>query len=143
MQPLQHPASPSAALQPLCPTMNKPDGAFSQRTTMEVGVGNPAPKYPVHNFIPSYPTCQLYPTAELSYEIRLSRNSLMLQRCAFRAWRETNPSLPTAVGHRCASAWPFPDPYCACFRAAGEPQACMCTVCQDSSAQGAREGPEG
>lgn len=64
------PAFLSAALQPLCPAMNKPDGAFSQRTTMEVGVGNPAPKYPVHNFIPSYPTCQLYPTAELSSEIR-------------------------------------------------------------------------
>lgn len=37
---------------------------------MEGEVVNPAPKYPVFIFAPSYPTYQLYPTALLPFEIR-------------------------------------------------------------------------
>lgn len=37
---------------------------------MEVVLVNTVVKYPAFNFAPSYPTCQFYPSAELSSEIR-------------------------------------------------------------------------
>jgi len=85
---------------------------------MEVNVVSPAPKHPAFNFAPSYPTVAALPH---------SKALIWNQRCwsevvwCFRdvlsePGEETNPSLPTAVGHRCAEACPFPETCCACVR---------------------------
>lgn len=64
----------------------------------------------------------------------------MLRRCAFRAWRAAEPSLPTAVGHSWASAWPFPEPRCAWFRAPGQLHVCLLCARTAEQAQGRAGG---